>query len=131
MARPDKLLDKLIASNRSRARKDISNWRVALQQAENVETPKRSLLYSLYDELILDAHLSAEFQKRVLAIRGSQFSIYNQTDGVVDNEKTDLLSKPWFFELLDLSMQSIFWGHSLVQIGEVIDGEISNVFIFS
>jgi len=125
--RPNKLLDKLIVSNTSRARKDINNWRVALQQAENVDNPKRVLLYSLYDELVIDANLSAEIQKRILAVRGNQFSVFNIKDGSTDNEKTALLTKPWFYNFIELAMESIFWGHSLIQIGDLIEGEISNV----
>ena len=121
--RSNKLLDKLVTSNTARARKDIRQWRSALQQAENVENPKRTLLYNLYDELVLDTHLSAEVQKCILAVRGSQFSIYNQADGSADVNKTELLTKPWFYTFLDYAMESIFWGHSLLQIGDVVDGE--------
>ncbi len=125
--RPNKLVDKLVASNTARAKKDIQQWRSALQQAEGVENPKRTLLYRLYQELVLDAHLSAEMQKRTLAVTGSAFSIYLQKDGTAATEKTELLHRPWFFDFLTLAMESVFWGHSLVQIGDVKEGEITEV----
>lgn len=114
--RPNKLVDKIIATNRARARKDIKQWRTALQQAENTENPRRTLLYNLYDELVLDAHLSAEIQKRVLAVTGSKFAVYNEDTGDEDQDKTDLFERPWFNKLLMLAMDSRFWGHSLAQV---------------
>ena len=127
MKRPNKLVDKIIASNTARARKDISSWRNALQQAENVYDPRRILLYNLYEELVLDAHLSSEIQKRILAVRGTSFSIYGLNDGTANTEKTHLLKKPWFYEFIDMAIESIFWGHSLIQIGELKQGEITEV----
>ena len=127
MKRPNKLVDKIIASNTARARKDITSWRVALHQAENALEPKRILLYSLYEELVLDAHLSSEIQKRILSVRGSRFSIYNLKDGSTDNEKTNLLKKPWFYEFIDLAIESIFYGHSLIQIGDLKEHEVSHI----
>lgn len=125
--RPNRLLDNIVLTNNARAKKDIRQWRVALQQAENVESPKRLMLYNLYDELALDAHYTSEVQKRTLAIRGAKFSIYNQTDGVEDAEKTMLLNRTWFYKFIDLAIESIFWGHSLIQIEDIEDGEISDI----
>jgi phage gp29-like protein len=128
--RPNKILDKIIASSTARSRKDIKQWRSALQQAEKPEQPKRTLLYNLYDELVLDARLSAEFDKRKLAVQGSEFSIYNPQDGIADNEKTKLLQKPWFFEFLGHAMDSKLLGHSLIQIGDLDEnGEISEIML--
>lgn len=124
--RPNRLLDKLVASNTSRARKDIRQWRTALQQAESVDNPKRSLLYNLYEELVLDAHLSAEVQRRILAVQGAEYSLTDE-DGVTDFEKTKLIQKPWFNEFLKYAMESIFWGHSLIQINDLVDGEVNDL----
>lgn len=126
--RPNKLLDQLIASNTARARKDIQSWRTAMQQAEKVENPNRNLLYSIYDELVLDAHLYSLIQKRTLALQGAEFSIYNPKDGKVDSEKTMLFKKPWFSDFSKMALEGKrFWGHSLVQIEDLVDGEINAV----
>jgi len=124
--RPNKVTNQVIASQRARARKDIKAWRTALQMAENVDRPKRLLLYNLYDELILDAHLSAEIQRRVLAVLGSKFSVVD-SDGETNNDLTNLFKKPWFYQFMEIAMDSIFWGHSLIQIGEMEDGEIKDI----
>ena len=124
--RPNKLLDKVVASSTARARKDIKQWRKALQQAENVENPKRYLLYNIYNELVLDAHLSAEIQKRTLAVQGSSYNLVND-DGVIDVEKSKLIQRPWFNDFIRLAMESIYWGHSVMQINDLVESEISSI----
>lgn len=127
--RQGKLIDSIVKSNASRTRKGIKDWRSALQQAENVENPKRVLLYNVYEEIIIDAHLSAEIQKRKLAITGSDFYMLD-ADGENDEEVRKLLATSWFKKFLDLSMDSIFWGHSLIQIELGTDNDIDNLKLY-
>lgn len=125
--RPNKILDKVIASSKARGRKSIGQWRSALQQAESVDNPRRTLLYNLYDELVIDAHLTSELDKRNLAIRGTSFSLFKKEDGKTDMDKTELFTKPWFFDFIDHYTDTLAWGHSLLQIGDIVDGEISEI----
>lgn len=118
--RPHKLLDNLIRSNISRARKDISQWRSALQTAENVDNPKRLLLYNIYDEVILDAHLTHEMNKRIGSLTGSDFNLIDQ-NGTPDIDAFNELNKGWFIKLMELAMESRFYGHSLVEINKLTD----------
>jgi hypothetical protein len=113
--RPNRVMDQLIKSNVSRAQKDIKAWRTALQQAENVETPRRGLLYNLYDELIIDAHLSAEIDKRRDSFLESDFNLID-IDGKINAEATLLLKKQWLKDLMEHSWMSKAWGHSLVEV---------------
>lgn len=125
--RPNRVSDTLLPSTNARAKKDIQQWRTALQAAENAENPKRLLLYSLYDEIILDLHLTSEMEKRKLAISGAEYNL-KDANGVVDAEATKLLQKSWFDEFISLAMDSIFWGHSLIEIAELNeDGTIKKV----
>ena len=124
------VLDQIVVRNTTRARKNINSWRTALQTAERIDQPKRVTLYNLYDELILDTHLSAEMQKRILATKGCDFSLYDPESGDSDTEKSLLFKKPWFSRFLQLSLESLFWGHSLIQLGELGEnGEIEQVSI--
>lgn len=129
--RPNKLLDKIIATNVSRARKDIRQWRVALQMAENPDNPNRTLLYSLYDELELDTHVTSEKQNRILRLQGSKFGLYDDS-GEINEEKTKLLNKPFFHDFLEEAMESLFWGHSLMQLGDVdVNGLITDLTLIN
>lgn len=114
--RPVKLL---IETHRARAQKDIANWRSALNAAERVENPARYLLYEIYREIILDAHLYGEIELRKHKTKQSRYNLLNP-NGDSDEERTNLFRKPWFFELMGYLLDARFYGHSLVQIDEVL-----------
>ena len=54
-----------------RTRKDLSNWRHALESAENPNYPTRQLLYDLYEDIVLDDHLRSVMDQRRLAVTTS------------------------------------------------------------
>lgn len=116
--REGRLVKQIIKQNRTRAKKDIDTWRKALQMAENAENPKRVLLLSLYDEILLDMHLTGEMEKRILAATGSNGNLLD-AEGKPNKEATDLLTKNWFNELAKNYMISIFTGYRLVQVKEL------------
>lgn len=125
--RANKLIDTIVRSNQSRARKDISQWRSALQAAESVTNPKRTLLYGIYDEILIDAHLSHELQKRTEAVLGCSFNMVDDS-GQNNTEAVDELNKSWFIKLLRYAMESRYWGHSLVEIETLNeDGKVGNI----
>lgn len=125
--RPDKVRDSIVLQSNSRAKKDIQQWRTALNAAENVENPKRLLLYNLYEEIILDAHLSAEIEKRKTAVKGAKFNLLD-VNGVVDVEASKFFQTTWFDQFVDYVMDSIFWGHSLMEITALTeDGLIQSI----
>jgi len=127
--RPNRLLDKIIKQSSFRARKDINAWRTALTRAENVETPRRDLLLNVYDEIMLDAHLSAEIQKRTLAVTGATYHLYN-ADGTI-NDNSTLIETSWFIDFLRMAMDSIWYGHSLIQIEGIVAGEIQKLTLIN
>ncbi|HRO75780.1 MAG TPA: DUF935 family protein [Crocinitomicaceae bacterium] len=125
--RPDRLLARIVRSSNVRSKKDIQQWRVALQQAENADNPKRILLYNVYNEILLDAHLSAEIERRVNALLGSRFDLYDE-NGTAQPEASVLLQKTWFKNLLRYCWEKILWGHSLIEIDSLTaDGLIGSV----
>jgi hypothetical protein len=125
--RPDKLIARIVRSTNARSKKDIQQWRVALQQAENADNPKRLLLYNVYNEILLDAHLSAEIERRMNALLGSRFELYNE-QGEAQPEASELLRKDWFRTLLRALWERILWGHSLVEISTLTaEGLIADV----
>lgn len=109
----------LIEMQRARAQKDIANWRRALNTAENIDMPRRYLLYDVYREIILDAHLHGEIELRKNKVMQSRYDIFS-SNGDTDEELTKLLARPWFFELMNHLLDARFWGHTLVQIDDVL-----------
>lgn len=98
-----------------RTRQDIGTWRNALVMAETVELPSRVQLYTLYDEILLDPHVQAVIQQRIENVLSQQFRIVNEKGEDVPDVQ-GIFEAEWFYEFLTLAMQSLFHGHSLIQL---------------
>lgn len=97
-----------------RQRQDIEKWRNAMRSAESKTNPRRTQLYDLYFDLVLDAHLSAVMEKRVLAVT-NQPIIYYDKDGEENEEITKLLDTIEMNEAIGELLNSKFWGHTLLE----------------
>jgi|SRR5690554_847261 len=125
--RPNKVLDTIIRTTTARARRQISDWTNALRSAENVERPNRSRLYGIYNDILIDAHLTAEMLKRMNSLLESDFDLMDEK-GVPNPEATAMLNKAWFTKLLQYAWESRMWGHSLVEITDLTaEGRIGDV----
>jgi len=112
-----------------RQTQDIQSWRSALRMAENHWNPRRYKLYNLYHDLILDPHLSAVMQKRIMAITNSEIRFLEEgEEGEEDSALMNRIRSPWFLDTLYWMMESKFWGHSLIEFlmqnGEITDSEL-------
>jgi hypothetical protein len=110
-----------------RSKKDINSWRYALQRAENILTPRRDALMELYDELILDLHLISLVRRTRRQVLSKKIHVWNSSTGMFDDEKTKLVSKKWFRELVKHRSDTLFYGHSLCQIVGFDNSEISKI----
>lgn len=111
--------------NINRTRQSIDRWRRALAQAENRENPRRSTLLDLFEDVILNAHLSSVMGKRILAVTNSEIKFQDKEGSEVE-EINGILDEPWFIELLEFIIEVRFYGHSLIE-PEYENGEIVGV----
>jgi phage gp29-like protein len=105
---------------------DIGKWRNALLQAENTYNPNRYELYRTYNEVVLDSHLTACMQQRKNLTLSKELCVLNK-DGKENEELTKIINTSWFREFLNLSLDSIFWGYSLVQFDSLVDDAFKEV----
>lgn len=98
---------------------DLAKYRTAVVSAENIWNPNRYVLYQLYQQTELDAHVTACIQQRMNLILGSKFCVYDKAGNELE-EKTKLIRTKWFRDFLQYSLQSIYWGHSLIQFEDII-----------
>lgn len=101
-------------------RVDIANWHKAWQMAISVEEPKRSRLYDVYTTALIDLHLTGAIEQRKAQTLHKSFVVYD-SKGEENEELGKLFQKSWFDDFLNLALDSLFWGHSLIQLSDVID----------
>lgn len=110
------LIQRIAQKQASQTARDMHHWRKAKQEATRIECPKRVQLYDLVTDLLYDTHLSSQMELRRDRSLAKPFSILNQ-DGKPDEDTTELLNKSNAFgELLRITLETPFFGHSLIEI---------------
>lgn len=102
---------------------DIADWRMAWQMALNVDSPNRRKLYDIYRDVDADPHLSGCTTQRRGFVMSRSFKLVNAS-GDEDEKARHYFDQSWFKQLLRLAHDSIWWGHSLIELGELTrDGD--------
>lgn len=110
------LVRKIVPKAISRVRKDMESWRRALRQADSVDRPRRRELMDLYADVMLDALLTSQVEQRIGRTLSSEFSL-KEVSGKVDEGATRTLSEAvWFPLIVRYMLESVFYGHSLVEL---------------
>lgn len=97
---------------------EIKGWRQANQMALSHDNPNRSRLYGLYYDAMLDDHLLGAIRNRKLKTMRRTFKVVD-AKGKINHDLTELLQMKWFKLFMSYSLDSIFYGYSLIQFGEI------------
>lgn len=104
-----------------RTLQDIQTYQTAVRSAENIQAPNRINLLRLYQDVVIDAQVSTVMASRKNAILSRSFNLLNK-NGEIDLEKTKLLNRgDWLYKFIDYSLDSIFYGYSLIQFDYKFD----------
>lgn len=106
-------------------RKDIADWRNAWQMAINVDSPDRRRLYDIYRDCDVDGHLSGCIRQRKSFVLAKSFKLVDNAGKESDGAMA-CFDQAWFKELCSLVLDSRFWGHSLIELGEPETGADGN-----
>lgn len=109
-----------------RISQDIGKWRTALTSAENVNNPQRYWLLQTYNDVVLDAHTTACIQQRKNLTLSRNFCVINK-DKSENEQLSEMLESQWFRDFLDLSLDSLFWGYSLIQFDSLVNDNFNEV----
>lgn len=96
----------------------LEEWKLALLLANNLENPDKTMLQSLYNNLLLDNHLGSIIDSRILHSQRSPFKITDNA-GNESEELTFLLERTWFEEFVKISLNSRFEGVKLIELYEL------------
>jgi len=117
------LIAKLAKVTDNLTQKDIRKWRQAWQVAINVENPVRIYLLDIYVDTMIDLHLSGIIQQRKSQILQRKFKLVDDKNKE-DQEKTKLFQTKWFKDTVDLALDSVYWGYTLIELGNLLYGPI-------
>ena len=118
-AKVKKTILQLERTTDSLTRKDIGDWRHAWQMAINIERPNRQRLYDIYRDVEVDLHLSGCIQQREGFVMARSFKIVNE-EGEENEQALKIFNAPWFKQLLRYALESNYWGHSLIELGDIV-----------
>lgn len=107
------ILNELNIRSVDRGRKDIQTWRGALVSAESIWYPNRSRLYDLYEDIILDGHLSGVVSKRIDAVLNKEICF--ETQGTKNLAMNELIQSSAFREIMRTIMETRLWGISGIE----------------
>ncbi len=116
------LIQRITEKQASQTARDMQHWRRAKQVATRVDLPKRDLLDDLVNDLLYDTHLSSQMELRRDRSLAKPYTILKADDST-DEETTALLSQSGAFStLMQIALETPFFGHSLVEILPASEG---------
>ena len=103
-----------------RTRQDLQVWRSAIAIADSVHNPNRTELYRGYQDAVLDAHVKAVISQRMAMTLSKPFCIYDEKGEKLD-DWTEKFNRPGMAQVYKYVLESVYWGHSLIQLGDIVD----------
>ena len=109
-----------------RLRHDVQMWREAIVEAENAWYPHRVRMQRLFIDTQLNGHVAACMERRKDLTLLRDFCVYNDDD--TENEDvTRMLQSKWFHDIINYSLDALFYGYSLVGLGDIEDGKFKDI----
>ncbi|WP_338813641.1 DUF935 family protein [Bernardetia sp. Wsw4-3y2] len=106
----------------------MKEFKQALELAKKFDKPKWNALIDQYEVALFDCHLSAQIYNRKQKVLKQKFAIFENEK--INDEKTKLVQKPFFYDFIDLSLDALFFGNSLVEFSSMNDqGEFTEVHL--
>lgn len=107
-------------------RKEISDWHNARYARYSAEYPKTQYLQELYEDVMLDGHLTGITENRTLRTTNKDFVF--TINNIKDEKLTELIQKKqWFEQLINEAHKSTYYGYSLVWLKDFEKGNIKEV----
>lgn len=107
-------------------RKELNDWQAARYARYSLESPKNYLLQELYEDIMLDGHLTGITENRTLRTTNKDYIF--EINRKKDEKLTALIKdKEWFEYLIEEAQKSTYFGGVLLWIKEFSKGEIKEV----
>lgn len=105
----------VIKKQESVTRKDIADWKSAIQEATRIDNPRQARLQELYSTIMYDALLTSQVGLRIDKTQGADFELTN-ADGKLDEQATKTVKDLGVYDCLsEIIIESRFYRNSLVE----------------
>lgn len=108
------VVNQIIIRPVDRTQKDIESFRTAHRHAEAIVSAHRVRLYDLYDDVLLDGHLTGITEKRISAVKNKKL-FFEDASGKRVNDMNALIKSEPFRDLIKKLIESKYWGLSGVE----------------
>lgn len=110
-----------------RTDQDIAHWKEYIDLAKSAPYYNRYYIYQIYEKALYNGHLDSQIDTRKTGTLSEEYILVDK-NGNINKEKTKLIQKVWFQEIIDAIIDSVFHGFTAIDIDPVlIDGEIQKV----
>jgi hypothetical protein len=107
---------------------DVKGWRDAISEAERAYFPERVKQQRLYIDTILNGHAFSVMERRKDLTLLRDFMICDQK-GKQSEDLTAMFQGEWFSLFMGYAMDALFFGYSLIELGDCIDNEFPELTI--
>ena len=118
--------DRITKQQLTRGKSDVAKWRSSLAEAESATRPNRINLLRIFQDVVLDTHLTAVMDQRKNKVLARGFKMLN-VDGSENEEATQLLKTEWFERFVNQSLDAKFYGYSLIEFGAIVEDQFTSV----
>lgn len=91
--------------------KDIGEFKNSLRAAESIHYPNRTRLYDLYDDVMIDGHLTGVIEKRIDDVLNKNLFFENSAKKRID-DMDDVINSDAFRDVIRQILLSKMWGVS-------------------
>jgi len=110
-----------------RLRHDIAMWREAVGEAELAWFPQRVRMQRLYIDTVLNGHVFALMERRKDLTLLRDFTL-TASNGAESEAWTQYFrNQQWFQLFLEYALDALFFGYSLVALGDIKDSAFTNI----
>ncbi|HMO63313.1 MAG TPA: DUF935 family protein [Ferruginibacter sp.] len=116
-----KILIDLVEQTKTLTKQEVGRWRSAWQRAISVEWPSRIELLQVYRDVEMDNHLTGVLGQVYNNVLQKEFKVVDRTSGEEIPDLTKQLEDAqWFIDFCKYALESITYGYSLIQFGDVV-----------
>ncbi|MDY3512972.1 phage portal protein family protein [Riemerella anatipestifer] len=126
VAKVTQLMLDIIRRQRRLWRMEINHWQSARYARYQPEFPRTYPMEEVYQDILLDGHLTAVTENRTLRVVNNDFIF--AIDGIKDDQLTNYIKdQEWFENTIKWAHESIYHGNSVIWIKDFAKGEIKEV----